>query len=1058
MPDDAAHDDPPAGLTLRQLLRGHRREIFRIAWSPEGEQLASASADGTVRVWDVATGEVRHTFEGRTDWVQSIVWSPDGRTLAATAPDDRIRLWDVGAGRTFRALRGHTKLVQSLAWSGDGRTIASASRDNTIRLWDAATTRLHGSLAWHADTIYSLAWAPDGRTLAGGAIDATVRLLDVTTGKLLHTLQGHTHLVSSVAWAPDGRTIASGSSDQTVRFWDPETGRQIGILEGHTGPVTSISFSGDGRLLASKSLDGTVRLWRCDTWETVAVLDEPTSSHAFSSIAFHPTEPVLATLGERDRVMRVWALDLGVLLGVEPAVAEDLSLTGASGDGARSDRTVHYTNAKVVLVGDTGVGKSGLGLVLTGQPFQPTESTHGRNVWTFDIHEVALDGGRKETRETLLWDLAGQPGYRLIHQLHLNEVAVALVVVDARSETDPFAGVRHWDRALRQAQRAQGESVPPMKKFLVAARMDRGGLGVSRARIDSLVRDLGFDGHFETSAREGWHVAELAEAISGAIAWDALPKVSSTALFQRIKAFLVEEKETGRLLSTADDLYRAFLRTPDAAPDGDKQRAQFETCIGRVESRGLIRRLSFGSLVLLQPELLDAYASAIVNAAKDEPDGLGSIAEDDAVAGRFRMPPAERISDKAQERLLLIATVEELLRHEIALREQAIDGPELVFPSQLTRENPALPDPQARDVIFTFEGPLLNIYATLAVRLSRSGLFAKKEMWKNAATYTARVGGTCGMFLRATDEGRGELALFFDTAASEATRFQFEEYVSVHLQRRALPETIQRRRIFVCPACDTPVTDMQARRRRERGFDWIRCSVCDTPVSLLDREERLIAPPRSAVPEMDRMADALREREAGAFSAVAEMRTRGFREWAGSSKTILALVMTDIVDSTALTNELGNEAWSQVLHAHFEQARRLIKHHEGYEIKTVGDALMVAFRTAVTALDFALALHAGTGHEQVRIRAGIHVGPVEIQDEDVYGAMVNYTTRVENQATGAEIWVSDRAKADIDEERAEARHELRWVAHPDRELKGFAGKHLLWSVLVPEQQLAAARR
>src|SRR5215216_6034257 len=112
-----------------------------------------------------------------------------------------------------------------------------------------------------------------------------------------------------------------------------------------------------------------------------------------------------------------------------------------------------------------------------------------------------------------------------------------------------------------------------------------------------------------------------------------------------------------------------------ARREGLGLQVQFETCIGLVESRGLIRRLSFGNLVLLQPELLDAYASAIINAARDEPDGLGHIAEEDVLAGRFRLSEDERIRDQEQEKLLLIATLEELLRHEIALREQSEHGP-----------------------------------------------------------------------------------------------------------------------------------------------------------------------------------------------------------------------------------------------------------------------------------------------------------------------------------------------------------------------------------------------
>jgi hypothetical protein len=515
--------------------------------------------------------------------------------------------------------------------------------------------------------------------------------------------------------------------------------------------------------------------------------------------------------------------------------------------------------------------------VLTGKGWEKTDSTHGRRVWVMETEEAEVGRGLRETRETLLWDLAGQPDYRLIHQLHLTEVAVALVVFDSRSQTDPFAGVRHWDRALRQAQRVQGDSAPPTKKFLVAARADVGRVGVSAGRIEALKQSLGFDDYFETSAKEGWGVGELARAVRAAVAWDTLPTVSSNELFQTIKSFLVSEKETGRLLSTADDLYRAFLRSAAAPPEDADLRAQFDTCVGRVESRGLIQRLSFGGLILLQPELQDVYASAMANAVKDEPDGLGCIHEGKARDGEFRIPGAERIADKEQERLLLISTVEELLRHEIALREQGGDGPYLVFPSQLTRENPDLPDPEGKSVVFDFEGPVLNIYATLAVRLSHSGLFGRKEMWKNAATYAASVGGTCGMFLREVEEGRGELTLFFDAAASEETRFQFEEFVHTHLRRRALPESVGRRRVFVCPACETPVSDVAARRRRERGFDWIACNVCEPPtrISILDREERLPARP-SRVPDMDRAADARRERETAASILQGKIATGDF--------------------------------------------------------------------------------------------------------------------------------------------------------------------------------------
>ena len=848
------------GLEWVQSFEGLPSAAFDIAWSADGTFLATTAGAGRqddigsrmrVTIWSTASGESRN-LEGHYDSVAGMSWHPDHATLATGSDDGTVRLWDATAG-TSRAFCTLETEVKGVAWAPSGKQLAAAGQDGEIGIWDfpkgvllkQARTDLRGG--------YNPQWSPDGRILAV-RYDEHVAAYSTSDMQLIHDYPRHDDPIWHSTISPDGQFIASASADKTVRVWDLVKGTEVVVLEGHTGEPCAVQFSRNSEFLASAAdpdvpgSDG-VRLWRCRDWEPVALLPRHKVG-GIGGIAFHPSQSLLAVKDTGTGQIDCYRIDYALLGRV------------AAGPGSR-----RYGNAKVVLLGDTGVGKSGLGLVLSGQRYQPTDSTHGRNVWTVDAEEVEIPGQGRQTREVLLWDLAGQPGYRIIHQLHLNEVAVALLVFDSRSETDPFSGVKYWARALAQARRLEGNSTVPLKAYLVAARADRGGVGVSAQRVQAMIDDLGLDGFFETSAKEGWHVAELTEAIRAGIEWDALPTISSSTLFDSIKQFLIEEKQQGRLLGTADDLFRGFRRAHPGNAGDIRLRASFETCIGRVESRGLIRRLHFGNLVLLQPELLDAYASGMVQTARAEPDGLGFIAEEEALAGRFGLAESERVADKAQEKLLLIATVEELLRHEIALKEITDRGVDLVFPSQFTRERPDAPDIPGKEVTFAFEGPLHNIYATLAVRLSHSTLFGRQAMWQNAASYTATVGGTCGIHLHELEEGRGELVLFYDGQASREVRTQFETYVAEHLRLRALPGTLTRRSIRACPKCGFALSEDLVRRRLEAKATTMRCPACEgTVIPLIDEPA---APADVAVAEMNRSADERRDQNA------AETRLKG---------------------------------------------------------------------------------------------------------------------------------------------------------------------------------------
>lgn len=817
--------------------------------------------------------------------------------------------------------------------------------------------------------------------------------------------------------------LVAGAMSGAIYIWDLAKNKMTNILEGHDGAVESLSFSGDGRLLASRGTDNSIFLWQTDTWQRLAKFPQKHSRLQPAGIAFHPTEAILATLDEGDSVINIWDLDYNFLMA-----------------NPEKNDSGHYQNAKVVLVGDTGVGKSGLGLVLTGREFAATDSTDGRHVWTCEEQQIVRSQSLKETRETLLWDLAGQPGYRLIHQMHLNEVAVALLVCDARSETDPLAGIQHWDRALMQAHQRQGDGAVALKKFLVVARADRGGIAVSQKRIDALVADKGFNGYFETSAKEGWQIEALKETMLQAIDWDALPKVTSTALFHKTKQFIISEKEAGRVLCTGDDLFIRFQQTHTDLEETTQQ-TQFETCISRLENRDLIRRLSFGNYILLQPELLDVYASGIINAAKSEPDGLGTIAEEDALAGRFRLSDESRIKNKQQERLILLATIEELLAYDLGLREQADEGRYLVFPSQFNRDWQDAPEPPGQALSCKFEGPVQNIYATLAVRLAHSGRFKtdRTEMWRNAAIYSSNVRGTCGIYLREFAEGQGELILFYQ-GVSEETHFQFEEYVLHHLRQKSLTSAMIIARSFVCKNCDTTVPTVYASGRIKQGKDWILCGVCDNKVLLQDPKQRLEKIYPSNIQTMDQAADQARQYAMWLTSIDAEVQTERFSQWAGAKNASFTLVFTDVVGSTPLASQFGDDQLNEIRKNHVTHRHILVSKYHGREVNTLGDGSLCVFHSSMQALDFAIAISSDTGHKQVAIRAGLHIGSMNIDQGEDFATHVNLATCIAGLAKGAEIWVSDRVKQDIDQVHRRPQRHLVWQQQPEYKREALVKK------------------
>ena len=697
-------------------------------------------------------------------------------------------------------------------------------------IWERVVTRNQMSGSFSEGV--NLAVSPNGSMLAWTAGTSTVWVHETAAGEPVRQFDDHTGTVTGLSWIDD-EWIVSASLDATLKVWQPDDSVSSTVVETIAaagmvfvrGQRTALIWSAARGELLAWSLDGTpAQLWYRD-----------------------PPPPSVAAHFTR---LAVSAVD-GLMALVDPGAAELTLIRDWDRTVSAPAVTTTYANAKVLLLGDSGVGKSGLAMMLAAGQFQATDSTHGRRIWRLPTADEADPSA--ENRDVLLWDLAGQPGYRIVHQLHLEGADLALIVFDAKSETAPLAGVRHWARAVRHAHPATAGG---LTAFLVAARADRGGINVSDQRIRKLMAEFGLDEHFKTSALEGTNVDLLRSRLLAAIDWTRIPEVTSTALFAAVKQFVMSQKSApGSLMTPIDELCRMFQQAvpegqrlltgeqpADAAGSGSPELASarltsvFEGCVARLESADLVKRLKWGGYVLLQPELLDAYAGAIVNAAREEPDGLGCILEADVVGLNFGVPSAGRVVEERQERLLVLATLEELLQCELVLREPTEDGGvQLVFPSAYRRDLPPSETPKGDAVVFRFEGPVENVYATLIVRLTRSNRFTRVDSWQSAARFAADV-GMCTVALKYDGEGKAELWIGYDRVP-DALRKQFERFVHVHLDRRATPGSVTRERQYSCPHDGTAFTAEQVQRVLRLGRLDIRCPVCENTVSLRDDYE-----------------------------------------------------------------------------------------------------------------------------------------------------------------------------------------------------------------------------
>jgi small GTP-binding protein len=846
----------PPGLTHRRVYESGGVPDVGLAWSPSGDLLAAGGP--TVSVWIAGKANFAHELRWQGT-ATALAWAPSSAGIVVGYSNEVvIHTLD---GAQPRSIGETTADLMSVAWHPRGAFVAAADWDGEVQLWVPDSGELHRRISDVNPVVANkgLAWSPDGRFLvATGQAEGAVRVWDADGSRLLWSVEGMANFHNAPTWLFDGIRFVVGTQDRAVLVIDPVAEMVGNRLEGYAGEVSSTSVSADGAVLATVDDTGLMRLWDTSDWTAGPALrlpsDEGVHTRALSGVAFHPTAHRLITFSPV--AIDEWEVDTKSLLE------------------ARRGRTAKLTSAKVVLLGESNVGKSTLAMRLTEDRYPNDDeqaTTHGMRFWRVNAEDLhpSLAGERGERREIVLWDFGGQHEYRLVHQIFLGRTTIALVLLDPTRGQTEIKAAREWGARLER-HLSEGD----IRKLLIGAKQDLESELVDHRSIDQLVAEGGFAGYLEVSAKTERNIDALREMLAAALDWEQLAMTSRPEIFEVVR----EELEACRDASVSVLMLVDLMATiRDRAPNVFDE-SEVKAAAEHLAVQGVIAQTTLGDggdALVLQVPVVERYAASLIVAARKNPRAVPALEERLLGSSELRLPgmDASHRLTEVDERIVLECVVELMIRNGLCLRHAGL----LIFPALFPDETDD--DTQLEhsvSLFYDFTGPIDNIYASLVAQLMMTEEFGHGRLYPRRAEFDSPDHGVCGVRRSQRAQGPAHLDLFFSESTQQHQRDLFARFIARHLHLNGV--IVRERQAIECRNCQREISEEAVQTNITRGFDDVVCSFCRETTKISDGVVDAPAPDRSSARRLVALrAEVDARTNADSEHAKAAVRGRGAR-------------------------------------------------------------------------------------------------------------------------------------------------------------------------------------